>query len=399
MKRKSDERKAKTMSGYIINTRKKVCIFSAQYLPNMGGVERYVHNMATLLAKKGVEVTIVTSTFSKNAEVEFDEQVKVYRIPSLKLMNGRFPVAYLNRSARKILGDIKNEKYDLVITNTRFYFLSLIGVIIGKKCGKRNIVIEHGTSHVRFHSLVLDKLEEIYEHAMTFAIKRYTKEFYGVSEACNEWLRHFHIHAKSTLYNAIDVKNIKNIIQNNDVDIRERYGICNEATVICFTGRLLKEKGVYQLLDSFEKLQEKYSNLTLIIAGDGPEKSNLEQKNVKNVVLTGQLCYEDVMALLKASDLFCLPTAYPEGMPTSVLEAIACECFVITTQKGGSKEIIIDNNYGIIMDNNSVENIVAAVEKVLNNHLYLREAVIKCYQRLVNNFTWDIVVEKVTKLM
>ena len=51
---------------------KKVCIFSAQYLPTVGGVERYTYNIAKQLQKKGIDVTIVTSRISKLKEFEID---------------------------------------------------------------------------------------------------------------------------------------------------------------------------------------------------------------------------------------------------------------------------------------------------------------------------------------
>ena len=74
----------------------------------------------------------------------------------------------------------------------------------------------------------------------------------------------------------------------------------------------------------------------------------------------GQVTFEEVVSLLKVSDIFCLPSV-SEGMPTSVMEAIACHNFVITTERGGAKEIIADDSYGIILENNKKD----LVEKAL----------------------------------
>ena len=120
---------------------KKVCIFSAQYLPTVGGVERYTYNIAKQLQKKGIDVTIVTSRISKLKEFEIENGIKIYRLPCYNLMNGRFPTVKFNGEYRKLMRMLKKQKYDLVITNTRFYIHSLVGVTFGRKYAKRNIVI------------------------------------------------------------------------------------------------------------------------------------------------------------------------------------------------------------------------------------------------------------------
>ena len=109
---------------------KKVCIFSAQYLPTVGGVERYTYNIAKQLQKKGIDVTIVTSRISKLKEFEIENGIKIYRLPCYNLMNGRFPTVKFNGEYRKLMRMLKKQKYDLVITNTRFYIHSLVGVTL-----------------------------------------------------------------------------------------------------------------------------------------------------------------------------------------------------------------------------------------------------------------------------
>ena len=69
-------------------------------------------------------------------------------------------------------------------------------------------------------------------------------------------------------------------------------------------------------------------------------------------------------ALLKETNIFCLPSD-SEGMPTSVLEAAACKCYIVTTKYGGAKELILDDSYGIVMENNKVGNSKTALRNSL----------------------------------
>ena len=75
---------------------KKVCIFSAQYLPTVGGVERYTYNIAKQLQKKGIDVTIVTSRISKLKEFEIENGIKIYGLLCYNLLNGSFPTVKFN---------------------------------------------------------------------------------------------------------------------------------------------------------------------------------------------------------------------------------------------------------------------------------------------------------------
>ena len=75
-----------------------------------------------------------------------------------------------------------------------------------------------------------------------------------------------------------------------------------------------------------------------MIAGDGILYQELIEMSDPYIILTGQVDFEHIVKILDASDIFCLPSD-SEGFPTSVLEAVACKCFVITTYQGGSERV------------------------------------------------------------
>lgn len=119
-----------------------------------------------------------------------------------------------------------------------------------------------------------------------------------------------------------------------------------------------------------------------MIAGDGILYQELIEMSDQYTILTGQIDFEHIVKILDASDIFCLPSD-SEGFPTSVLEAVACKCFVITTYQGGAKELLVDEQYGIIMRDNTVESIQKNLEKVIEDDAYRTQAECKSYDRLV----------------
>lgn len=369
-------------------------IFSAQYLPNMGGVERYTYNLSKHLHMKGHEVYVITSNTRALNWHEKMNEATVFRLSSFNFMNGRFPVPRLNRSFFLFFKEIEKLKLDFIIVNTRFYFLSLLGCWFAHKHNIPVAFIEHGTSHINFGNVFLNKIGELYEHSITSIEKKYCHNFYGVSKSCNEWLLHYKIQAKGVFYNAIDLSDIEN--NKARIDIRSKYKIPKEAFVVCFTGRLIKEKGILNLIDAINLINQDVKNslpIYLLIAGTGELDEKITGLVNKNIIWMGQLDHQEVIGLLKESDIFCLPTVYPEGFPTSVLEAAAARCYIITTTYGGSKELIISPDYGCILDDNSPDKICMAINRVLYDNQYKKNAEINAYHRLVQYFTWDSVTE------
>lgn len=376
--------------------KKKYCIFSAQYLPHMGGVERYTYNLAKKLVEKGNDVTVVTSNVENVLYYENMDGVQVYRMPCFNFMNGRFPVLKLNRQFWKIHRIISKKSYDLIVVNTRFYIHSIYGAIFAKKRA-RCIFIEHGTSHLTLHNRFLDFVENIVEHLMTKIETHFCREFYGVSKACVDWLKHFNIQGKGTLYNAVELSEFENNAEDISCGFREQYGIPKDAIVITFTGRLLKEKGILTLIKAVDKLNTVNKNIYLLIAGDGDEESTVQQMKTKNIIPLGRISSDRIITLLKESDVFCLPSD-SEGMSTSVLEAAACKCYIITTKRGGAVELIIGNDYGTIIDDNNLETVIKAIEEAIAQEDKRKIAVELTYERVKELFTWDKVAEKLMKI-
>ena len=376
---------------------KSYYIFSALYFPSTYGVERYTYNIAKKLIERGNKVTVITSNVFNLQDYQISEDISIYRLPCFNLLKGRFPVLKLNKKCLTLIKELKKNKADFVIVNTRFYPHSLFGVQFAKKMKSRCILIEHGTSHVSVNNKIMDSIGEVYEHFITFLIKQKCGEFYGVSEACNQWLKHFSIKAKSTIYNSIDIENINNIIKDSKSNIRNDYNLTKNDIIITYTGRLVREKGILNLIEAVNEINKKYSNVYLFIAGEGNLIDEIKKVKTKNIFVLGKISFEKVIELLKQSDIFCLPSD-SEGFPTSVLEAAACKSFVITTKNGGAKELIINDDYGIIMQSNSTNEIYDSIIKAIENREWAESAVEKTYNRLIQNFTWDKAADKIVQI-
>ncbi len=376
--------------------KKRYCIFAAHYLPHLGGIERYVYNMAKKLIEKGDEVLIVTSRVNDLPQYEKINGIPVYRVDCCELLGGRYPVIKYNKNTRKIFRFIKQKHCDMVIINARFYLHSTAAAVFARKNGIPCIVLEHGSSHLTVHNPLLDLVGAAFEHVHTFVLKKICRNFYGTCEACNDWLKHFHITSKGVIYNAINMDEVKQSLKSSG-NFREKYGIEPEDMVIVFTGRLLEEKGLLSLLDAVERINQSVKKVYLFIAGSGDLADVVERRKNKYVIPLGFIGHEEVFRLLDESDIYCLPSV-SEAFCGGVLEAVVCKCYIITTAQGGSKELISDDGLGTIIENNDADTVYHALCMCLDDWQRCEKAVDRAYNKLIKNYTWDIIVEQVRNL-
>lgn len=375
----------------------RICIFASHYFPYLGGIERYTYNLSRALMAMGDEVLIVTNNDVKEKSFEVMEGIGVLRLPCFNFMGGRYPVTKPDREFRIYLKKLMEKDFDLVLINARFYPHTLLGAGFAKKKGVRCIILDHGTSHMTVGRKLPDLVFAAVEHILTFGDKILCKEYFGVSQACCKWLEHFGIQAKGALYNAVDAEEIQKLAKNPVEDYRKYWKLSKDTSLIVYTGRLIKEKGIFKLIEAVETIDSE-KKVCLLIAGDGEEMEAVKERESERVKALGRLDFKEIASLLGQAEVYCLPTEYPEGFPTSVLEAAAAGCYVVTTNRGGSGELILDSSYGTILENVTVERLKQTLESVLEHEEERRHAAQKAQKRVYELFTWDKTAQKVHNL-
>jgi glycosyltransferase involved in cell wall biosynthesis len=140
---------------------------------------------------------------------------------------------------------------------------------------------------------------------------------------------------------------------------------------LVYLSNIMSSKGIFELIEAFEELSRKYDNIYLNIAGGYISDEYMSIDEVKEkfekaisqndrIKYLGKTFGEDKVRLLQSSDIFVLPSYYKsEAFPISIIEAMACENAIVTTNYKYLPEIV-DRNNGIVLDNISSENLVDA---------------------------------------
>ena len=371
--------------------RETYCIFSANYLPNIGGVEKYTQNLAFALEGLDKTVIIVTNNcFDLLSHENISPNISIYRLPCYPLFNGRFPLPKKNTEYKKLLKQLNKEKIDYVSINTRFYPHTFTGVKLAESKDIKPIVVDHGSAYFTFGNSFIDIFVRAWEHFVTALLKRHDIDFYVVSKAGLRWLTNFKITGKGVLNNSIDAKFFH--AQSSQRDFRNELGLAESDFIVSFIGRFIPEKGIIPLTEAAKQLQS-HTDIHFLFAGDGVLKKTIEEYQLSNVHLLGKIDSNDVAALLETSDCFCLPTR-SEGFSTSLLEAAACETTSIITHVGGVDELIPTDEYGVIIGDTSPEIISKAILELYDNPELNKKMAKKIYERVVNDFSWEKTAER-----
>lgn len=154
--------------------------------------------------------------------------------------------------------------------------------------------------------------------------------------------------------------------------LREQWKLPAEAVVIGFVGRLVRDKGIVELLEAFERLAVKHAQLHLLVAGPKEERDGLAENTLRvlethpRVRVLGPM--KDTPAVYAASDVIALPS-HREGFPNVPLEAAAMGLPVVSTLTSGCVDAVVNGETGILVSVNDVEALTLALGRYVSEPL------------------------------
>lgn len=144
-----------------------------------------------------------------------------------------------------------------------------------------------------------------------------------------------------------------------------------EAPRIAIVGRLSPEKGHGILLDAVSKLSKAGDQVEVEIIGDGPFGEELRKLAAelgveKSVIFSGELLPDEVARRLADADMFCM-ASFAEGLPISIMEAMAIGVPVVTTWIGGIPELAVDEVTALTVPPGNSEALAAAIRRLVGD--------------------------------
>lgn len=214
-------------------------------------------------------------------------------------------------------------------------------------------------------------LRKVRKNLDNHALKSFDKVLAVSNAVKNHFTEEFSDLEIEVLYNGFPTENIKYLACDTIFPIEYNSNKVNIIT----PGRLVVEKGHLYLLDAIENLYSKRDDLLFYIAGDGPERENIEsyiiKLNLKNVKLLGNLPQPELFKYIYYADLVLI-SSISEGFPMIVGECMVLGKPIVSTNAGGIPDFIENEIDGLLVPIADSNALAEATLKVLNDNT-LRE--------------------------
>jgi glycosyltransferase involved in cell wall biosynthesis len=154
--------------------------------------------------------------------------------------------------------------------------------------------------------------------------------------------------------------------------LSQELGLGRGVKLVLCTARLIPEKGVVEFIEAACRICAARTDVVFALAGTGPLDEQLEAR-VRAAGLEGRIHVlgwrDDVPELTKLSDIFALPSYFMEGLPVSVLEAMACSKPVVSTHHKGCEDAVRDGETGLLVPVKQVAPLVEALVRLLDDEM------------------------------
>ena len=361
-----------------------------------GGADLFNLNLVKGLDKNKFTVTIITTEPNKNVlRQEFERYAKVYDLTSF--LDQKYWLAFINYI-------IEKENINLILNSNSKFGYSILPYI--------------KSTYINIPILDYVHMEEWYNRNGGYS--RYSAMYESVIDktlVCNEnsrkvLINHF---GKSedevqTVYIGVD-ENKFNTEKYNKEELKKKYlGEASNKKVLSYICRISEQKRPMLFLQIIAKLKQKRQDFKVLVVGDGNLLEKMKEKTKElniydDIIFTGSL--KDTTEIYAISDL-TINCSLKEGLALTSYESLSMGVPVVSSDVGGQKELItgevgeiiplMQDEKDIYLENynpKEINNFVSAIDKVLNN---LDEYKKNCRKRIVNNFTINKMIEKMTTI-
>jgi glycosyltransferase involved in cell wall biosynthesis len=321
----------------------------------IGGAEVIALNQCAEFIRLGHSITILTAKTGSHSEI-FSEFLQCN--PSVKLIE--LPLDYENKTG-DTWTDIDIESFLFGRYAAEHFYAN--------NTEKYDIVVIHNKTDALFipsrykTAIHLHGTPDKFDHLMEISLYN-ADGILAVSESVRQgWTQNVKSLRKdiALIHNGIDTSIFRNNYITRDIDV-------------LFVGRLYPHKGIIELLDAAQTI----GGLNMVVIGAGILEDEILQypsiKHYKNVST------DNLVEFYNRAKIFACPSTSKEGVLTTMLEAAACGCAIITTNCAGMTDFAIDNKNAILVPPSDTDALSVAISKLLTD-TKLRENLVENSER------------------
>ena len=354
----------------------KILIYTHEFPPFLGGLATTSFKLSNGMAESEMDVVVLAPAYSsEDGNVDKKLPCRVIRVPGLgNKWIKKIPIIETIMGWIYLLKTVNKESPDSVLYITEeaevvggllptFNFKPIVRI-----AGSGITTCFYGKNF--FKRLLRYPMKRLYDNAsMIIAVSNNTKELVesvGVPEKQIE-----------VVYNGVEDYMLTKEPDTAAINkIRKKYDIKDQDKVLITVARVLPRKGQDTVIKALPLVLEEFSNLKYLIVGEGRYKEKFtelaqELRVSENVIFTGGIKHEEAVNFIDLSDIFIMPNRYwnnkIEGLPNALIEASARGKPLIAGDHGGSKEAVRNNQTGLLVDPQSVQEVAQAIIAILKD--------------------------------
>lgn len=373
-----------------------VLAVTKHFYPSLGGVERYIHETSSQLSERNYSMEIIAPSAQNHASHERIGNVEIRRFPVLSFKRLDFSPwmqSYLRTKQFEILHfhtfEILCRTLRLALKKRIPYFITTHGFTWETPRNRMDFLVKTlGSTILKDNFLNAQKV---------FCVSRMDCTNVEKVVGGNIDLRHKLVYLPS----GVDAQKFRALEKEK---LKEECGY-SEKVVITQVARFSPKKGQQIFLDAISKLRKRMpDNCVFLLAGYAQDKKYVQalQQRVKETSFGKRLRFfvnvseEDLLRIYGQTDIFVLPSL-AEGFPLSILEAWASKCGVIATEVGGIPYFAHNGHDCLLIPPNNSDVLSQKILDLIENEELRERLSINGYQRAINEFSWDRVVNVISR--
>ncbi|HPF21642.1 MAG TPA: glycosyltransferase family 4 protein [Syntrophomonas sp.] len=372
----------------------KVLMLSWEYPPHMvGGLGQHVYDISRYLVRQGMEVHIITPRVKNYPDQDTFAGVFIHRVgnPISEASPDDFKGWTFTFNSEAIREAVRlNSEAGIDLIHAHDWMVAYAGRSISKIFGIPLVTTIHATEYGRNIGLHNRTQREINEIEKNLALEAHQ------IICCSQYMQDeisslFGVHRSGIkiIPNGVEPEQFKELPEHPPVEFDP------QEKALVFLGRLVPEKGVWQLLNCFPRVLESVPEAKLYIGGRGPQKRILEQRSQKlgiaeQVIFTGFLKEKDRNYVYHHAKAAVFPSLY-EPFGIVALEAMATNTPVIVSEVGGLSEIVEHRQTGLKVPPGHESKLAEAIIELLTNTEYARQFAKNAAQAIASTYSWETI--------
>ncbi len=374
---------------------KKLKILYLVTLSELGGAQRYILDLATNLGGQ-FEITVAAGGNGKLFEQLKKNQISAVRLKNLTReinLGQDLPALF------EIYQLIKKVKPDILHLNSSK--AGALGAIAGKLAGVKKIIYT-------VHGFVFNEPMPGWKKNLYTWIEKISAKLKTTLICVSEFDRQQGLSHKIalaeklvTIHNGIGIDSLKLLSKEeakNKLITNYQLPITNYPTIGTIAN-FYPTKGLQYFIQAAKQIIQHHPDAQFIVIGDGKLRPALEAeikkfRLEKNFQLLGAI--DNAAKLLPAFDVYVC-SSIKEGLPYSILEAMAAGVPIVAVAVGGIPEMINDQS-GVLVDSKNADNLAAAILKLLENKKMAKDLAETAYKKVCSEFLLEKMVEKTIKI-